>query len=346
MTAVATPVVGQDAVRPRVDTFAKTESRRIMSIDQYRGYAVLGMILVNYLGDFDSMPWQFKHHHYGMSYADTIAPLFMFVVGMGFRLSRLRRINDGGLGRSYGAVLRRYLALILVGIVLYGPALDNWRYWWDALVDIGFAGILALPFMTRGTVVRSTAAVLYLALFQLVYMTTGYGQWTMDKSIDGGPLGPLSWAAILLFGTIAYDLIASGERRRIVGHTVGWGLALCVAGWALKVEWPGVKEAWPFSQRGMTAPYPLFSAGLCFFMYLPFYYVCDVKRWRIPHLSELGMNALVVYAVQQALGDMHGSFLVPEDSGPLVAVLGFATFYLACYAVAWRLHKDHVIIKL
>jgi predicted acyltransferase len=304
------------------------------------------MILVNYLGQFDSMPWQFKHHHYGMSYADTIAPLFMFVVGMGLRLSLKRRIEQDGPLKAYAAALRRYLVLVVVGIVLYGPALDNWRYWWDALVDIGFAGILALPFMARGAVVRGVAAAGYLAAYQALYSWTGYGEWTMARSIDGGPLGPLSWAPILLFGTIAYDLIATGEGRRIVRGCLAWGIALCVIGWALKVEWPGVKAEWAFSQRGMTVPYPLYSSGLCFLMYLPFYFICDVKGWRIPHLSELGMNPLVIYIVQQALLDMHGAFIVPEESGIALALLGFAALYLSCYAVAWRLYRDRIIIKL
>lgn len=325
---------------------AEVKPGRIGSIDQYRGYAIFGMILVNYLGQFESMPWQFKHHHEGMSYADTIAPLFMFVVGMGLRLSLKRRIEQDGFLKAHVAALRRYVVLVVVGIVLYGPAPDNWRYWWDALVDIGFAGILALPFMTRGTVVRAVAAAGYLAVYQALYSLTGYGEWTMARSIDGGPLGPLSWAPILLFGTIAYDLIATGDGRRIVRECLMWGVVLCVAGWALKVAWPGVKAEWPFSQRGMTVPYPLYASGLCFLMYLPFYFICDVKGWRIPHLSALGMNPLVIYMVQQALLDMHGTFIVPEESGVALALLGFAALYLSCYAVAWRLHKDRIIIKL
>lgn len=325
---------------------APAASNRIASIDQYRGYAIFGMILVNYLGEFDSMPWQFKHHHYGMSYADTIAPLFMFVVGMGFRLSLQRRIDRDGRMRAYRAALKRYAILIGVGIVLYGPALDNWRYWWDALVDIGFAGILSLPFLTGSMGVRAGAAFGMLILYQSLYMTTGYGEWTMARSIDGGPLGPLSWAAILLFGTIAYDIVATGDRRKLVTGFLAWGLMLCAAGWLLKFEWPGIKAEWPFTQRGMTVPYPLYSSGLCFLMYLPFYYVCDVKGWKFPHFTALGLNPLVIYIVQQALGDMHGTFVVPEDSGPALAVFGFVAFYLACYAVAWRLERDRVLIKL
>lgn len=326
--------------------FPSSADSRIPSIDQYRGYAVLGMILVNYLGGFDSMPWHFKHHDNAMSYADTIAPLFMFVAGMGLRLSLLRRLADGTPGEVYLAVLRRYTALILVGIVVYGPALDNWRYWWDALVDIGFAGILALPVLRLGCTARAVTAIVYLVLYQTVYMATGYGEWTMSRSIDGGPLGTLSWAFIFILGTIAYDAIAAKDRRRIVRTFVGWGFALCALGWLLRAEWPGLKEAWPFTQRGMTIPYAMYSTGLCFLMYLPFHYLCDVRGCKLPHLTVLGMNPLVIYIVQQALGDMHGSFIVRDDSSASIALLGFAAFYLSCYAVAWRLAKDRVVIKL
>ncbi|NLF57550.1 MAG: DUF1624 domain-containing protein [Candidatus Hydrogenedens sp.] len=318
---------------------------RIVSMDQFRGYAIFGMIMVNYLGNFGVMPETFRHHDHGMSYADLIAPLFIFVAGMGFRLSFLRRLEKDGAVRTALAALRRFSVLILVGIVLYGPAPENWRNWWDALVDIGFAGILALPVIARGAGVRAGLAAVWLALYQALHTLTGYGAWTMTHSIDGGPLGILPWAAIFLFGTIAHDIASSGDTRRLLPKIALWGLALCAAGWLLKFEWPGVKAEWPFTQRGMTAPYPLYAAGLCFLSYLPFYLLCDVGGWRIPHLSVLGMNPLVIYIVQQALGDMHGT-IIPESSGPAAALAGFAGFYLICYAVAWKLHRDRIIIKL
>lgn len=319
---------------------------RVESIDQYRGYAVFGMILVNYLGEFASMPEQFRHHDATMSYADTIAPLFVFVAGMGARLSLQGRIARSGAVSAYASMLRRYAILILVGIALYGPAPENWRYWWDALVDIGFAGILALPFLMRSARARAAAALGYASLYQILFTTTGYADWTMSNSIDGGPLGPLSWAFMFLTGAITFDLVTAGPGRRIVRNCLAAGLVLCATGWLLHVEWPGAKAEWPFTQRGMTLPYVFFSTGLCLLVYLPFHYLSDVKRLRLPHLSALGLNPLVIYIVQQALGDMHGSFLVPQNSGSWLALLGFAAFYLACYAVAWRLAKDRVIIKL
>lgn len=318
--------------------------KRIVSLDEFRGYAILGMIFVNYVGQFGVMPQLFKHRHGTMSYADTIAPAFMFVVGMGFRLSMLRRVEKIGLWPARWKAFKRYVILILVGIVLYGP-MSYWRDWWDALVDIGFAGLLALPFIEKKIHFRLTAAAFYLILFQLLFLFTGYGEWTLQHSIDGGPLGPLSWAFILLMGTVAYDLLATQKRRKIVTRALVWGVGLFVAGWILKLEWPGVKEAWPYTQKGMTIPYPMSSTGLCFLTFLAFYYICDVVGFRFPHLSVLGKNALTIYVVQQALLGMHGTF-ISDKSGVIMAIAGFLCVYLLCYAVAWRLHKDNIIIKL
>ena len=317
---------------------------RVASLDQMRGYAVFGMILVNYLGEFPCMPETLRHHNAGMSYADTIAPLFIFVAGMGFRMSFRRRAAAVGALPAALAALRRYAALILVGIVLYGPSLNNWQWWWDALVDIGFAGILALPFIGRGAAVRAAAAFGMLALYQGLYSLGGYGDWTMANSIDGGPLGVLPWTAIFLFGSLAQDLAEHPDRGRALLRFAVWGVALCAAGWLLRAEWPAVKAAWPFSQRGMSAPYPLTSAGLCFLTWIPFHFLCDRWNLRLPHLTVLGMNPLVVYIVQEALGSLHGT-VVPQDSGPAVALAGFAGFYLACYAVARKLHRDNIVIK-
>ena len=74
--------------------------KRIAAIDQLRGYAIFGMLLVNAKDLFfspvrpavrgtsiepfwDAVLHQLSHHREAFSYADTIAPLFVFVVGMG-----------------------------------------------------------------------------------------------------------------------------------------------------------------------------------------------------------------------------------------------------------------------
>src|SRR5439155_5794828 len=81
--------------------------RRILSLDQFRGYTVAGMLLVNFLGGYHLVPAILKHHNTYCSYADTIMPQFFFAVGFAYRMTFLRRLQTAGAGAAIRAVLRR-----------------------------------------------------------------------------------------------------------------------------------------------------------------------------------------------------------------------------------------------
>src|SRR5437867_9369959 len=89
--------------------------RRIASLDQFRGYTVAGMLLVNFLGGYAAWPDVLKHHNTYCSYADTIMPQFFFAVGFAFRLTFLRRVAAVGPRAAVLSTLRRALGLLLVG---------------------------------------------------------------------------------------------------------------------------------------------------------------------------------------------------------------------------------------
>ncbi|MBI1318782.1 MAG: DUF1624 domain-containing protein [Candidatus Hydrogenedens sp.] len=323
---------------------ATSPPRRIASIDQFRGYAIFGMILVNFLGQFEVMPWQFKHHREGFSYADTIAPAFIFVVGMGFRLSLRRRVEAMGLLGALGSAARRYAILVLIGIVLYNPI--DYENWWDALVDIGAGGLVALPFIALGTRARALAAFGCIGAYQAVFSLTPYGEWVMHNSFNGGPLGILSWAGILLFGTLCQDIAERPDARRVALGLFGWGLGLCALGWGLEATWPGIKPHWPQSQYYMTSPYALLSTGMAFLAYAAFHLLCDRARIQLPHLTTLGSNPLVLYVLQYALIGLHGAFLVDESASAAWALLSFAAFYTVCYVVALYLKRNNIYVKV
>ena len=84
-------------------------SRRLVSLDQFRGYTVLGMVLVNFVGSFEAIPAVLKHHNNYCSYADTIMPQFLFAVGFAFRLTFERRVQREGVGAAYGRMIQRLL---------------------------------------------------------------------------------------------------------------------------------------------------------------------------------------------------------------------------------------------
>lgn len=316
-------------------------NKRKLSIDQFRGFSIFGMIMVNYLGHFDVIPQTFKHPHFGMTFANAIAPYFLIAVGMGFRISFVRMVARTGYMTAVIHSVKRYVILIFIGIVLYGPNLQTDI--WDALVDIGFAGILALPFILRSKTVRTIAAFTYLISYQLLFVFAGYGKWTMANSIDGGPLGPLSWVSILLFGTILYDFLQECSSRDFIRNTLIYGIALMVLGYSLSKLQPG--EVWQFSQRSMSMAYPMFSSGLGFITFLFFYLVNDVHKIELPHFTILGINPLLIYIVQSVLIAIHGS-LLPSKAPLWMALSGFVVIYSLCYLVAHYLWRNKIIIKL
>lgn len=318
-------------------------SSRHVFIDQARGYAIFGMILVNFLGNFDAMPWTLKHHHEGFSYADHIAPLFIFIVGIGFCMSFQKRTAKEGITRARWHALRRYAIICVLGLIYGG---FNLRVAvWDALLDIGLSGLLALPFLHCKPLARIGVACIYLGIYQSFYSLTGYGEWVMRHSINGGPLGPLSWVFILLWGTVGWDMIDKQPRAKILTTFLIAAAALSAVGWLLRAEWPGLKDFWPFSQFGMSAPYPVYATGLCFASVAFFLLLNREGRFEVRPLTTLGKNPLVIYLLQAVLVGIADVYINPALSIP-TALLLFGGVLGICYGVAWYLESTGRIIKI
>ena len=317
------------------------EKKRILSLDQFRGFAIFGMILVNYLGHFDVIPETFKHPRFGMTFANAIAPFFLFAVGMGLRVSLMNRIQKIGQKKSYLMAAKRYFVLILIGIVLYGP--DPVCNMWDALVDIGFAGLLTLPFILTGRWIRISLAFVFVIIYQLVFAFTGYGEWTMQHSIDGGPLGPVSWASILFFGTVLMDDLLNSSPSSFIKQSLIMGLLLTILGLGMSYLQP--ESLWQFSQRSMTMAYPILASGLSFVVFVFFYWLNDLRKIEIPHLTLLGLNPLILYIVQNILIDYYGSIL--DIKAPLwQALSSFVVIYLLCYVVGRYMARNKIVVKI
>src|SRR4051795_1962284 len=93
---------------------------RIDSMDQFRGYTVAGMFVVNFLGGLAAIHGIFKHNNTYFSYADSIMPSFLFAVGFSYRLTMLRRLPQLGKALAYRRATVRSLTLVLLSLVLFG----------------------------------------------------------------------------------------------------------------------------------------------------------------------------------------------------------------------------------
>jgi predicted acyltransferase len=231
-----------------------TNSGRLISLDQFRGYTVLGMFFVNFAGNFAITPAIFKHHNTYCSYADTIMPQFFFAVGFAYRLTLLKRLKNIGPSKAYLHVMWRNLGLILLGFVIYhlDKRASSWEAWqvfvreqlpaqllkreiFQTLVHIAVASFWVLPVITAGPGVRIAFAcfsgILHLGLSYWFYYDWVHAE---PPGIDGGPLGFLTWTIPLLAGSVAYDVVVSRHSNWTkFRQMVGSGVILMLLGYGL-----------------------------------------------------------------------------------------------------------------
>src|SRR5262249_2829216 len=131
--------------RRRLPMPGSAAGARIASLDQFRGYTVAGMILVNFLGGFALAHPVLQHHNTYFSYADTIMPSFHFAVGFALRLVLLEPLAPRAPRRAYGSIVRRGLGLVLLSTVLEYGTSGHRVQTWSALVQTGLWGALAGP---------------------------------------------------------------------------------------------------------------------------------------------------------------------------------------------------------
>ncbi len=238
---------------------------RLESLDQFRGYTVAGMLIVNFLGGLAATPAVLKHHNTYYSYADSIMPSFLFLCGFSYRLSVLRRLPRAGWAATRAHVIRRSLGLILVSLAVFGfnEAFGSWEQMtgagvrefvakllkanlWEVLAIIGATQLLIWPVIARGSGVRLAAivglAAGHFALSAWFNYDFVHGRpnlldavWGASKtrSWDGGPFGLLTWAIPMLAGSLAHDVWAAHSPRRTISTLLASGLGLMALGYGM-----------------------------------------------------------------------------------------------------------------
>lgn len=239
---------------------------RIHSMDQFRGYSVAGMFVVNFVGGFAAVHGVLKHHNTYFSLADSIMPSFLFAAGFSYRLTMLRRLREDASSAPYWHAVWRSLALILVSAALFGfdARFPPWNEMtpvvvlefvaevlkarlWNVLAIIGVAQLLLLPVVAEPARLRVVTALVFLVLhgvlsysfnYEFVYgrenwMNEYWGAATA-RAWDGGFFGVLMWAVPMLAGTLAYDVVAAGpDVATRFRHLLACGVLLMAVGYGV-----------------------------------------------------------------------------------------------------------------
>ena len=92
---------------------------RFEAIDQFRGLAILLMVLVNYLGGVQIAPAWLKHApDVGLTLADLVAPFFILAIGLTYGLSARRRLARDGWYRTAVHFFTRWMAIAGIGFFI------------------------------------------------------------------------------------------------------------------------------------------------------------------------------------------------------------------------------------
>ena len=299
-------------------------SRRIITLDVFRGLTIAAMILVNNPGSWSHVYRPLRHAEWhGWTFADLVFPFFLFIVGVSVAVSFGRRLEAGEDGRSlYLKIIRRALILFALGLLLNGfPYYD--------LSTLRIPGVLqriAICYLASSVIFLNSkwkgqlawaVGLLFLYWGAMEWVPVPGGNvglyekgsnlaswidsrllaghmWTVTRTWDPeGILSTLPAISTTLFGVLAGRWLTGyrAPRDKTAGLLAA-GAAAAAAGslWHLLV--PINKSLW-------TSSYALFMAGLGAICLGALYWLVDVrgwKRWTVP-ARVLGMNAIAAYVL-------------------------------------------------
>ena len=209
------------------------EGARLDYLDQFRGFTMSTMILVNFIGDFHTTPQFFKHATpYYISYPDTVMTGFLFAAGLSYRLSFTKTAARDGIKAARRKVLvPRVAGLLVISCWLYGFDVPKmtwdelthtsagvgarrffFGWYWEALVQIATAMLWCVLVIDKSISVR----VMYALMSQWAYVGVAVfikhlvgdsPDYDPIRAGNGGPYGFLGWTFPLLAGSVVYDIM-------------------------------------------------------------------------------------------------------------------------------------------
>ena len=279
---------------------------RISAIDQFRGFAILLMILADYLNNIQVIPAWLKHApDIGYTVIDLVTPLFVFAIGLTYGMSFRRRLERSGNWKTYNHFISRNLALIGLGflITLGGVLSNNYppEANWGLLQALGAAGLITLPLIRIKAKYRWIFGFMLLIIYQVLLDRFWLSE--VVNAVHNGPQGALSWGALMIIATSLGDIYLESEKGK---RYYPWlSLTLLILGVALTF-------LVPISKHRASASYMLVSLGLSGLIFFIFHFL-DVKyHFQFPLLTDFGKNPLLLYLLH---GVVLALFVIPPFPG-------------------------------
>jgi predicted acyltransferase len=322
---------------------------RLQSLDAFRGFTIMGMILVNNPGDWNNTYGQLLHAKWhGWTFTDWIFPFFLFISGMSMVISTGQNSqNRAGVCLQ---LLKRALIIFLLGLML------NWIPNFDlatirvpgVLQRIALCVALAAPLVVYGHWKSQALAALVVMLVYSVLMlmvsvpdasgaiNTGVLEagkdtgayldrlllsghlWASAKTWDPeGLLSTLPALASLLLGCLTSHWLKHAAKspdsnRTLMGLMVGGAFFLVLGQIMAAYFMPINKPIW-------TPSYAVFMTGVALIVFAWFYWAIDIARWvNCKPLVMMGMNALFLFVLSSLIAKTLNAVKLTNSQGQMV----------------------------
>ncbi len=322
------------------DTLAN-QNRRILSIDVFKGLTIFLMVFLNTIHPYDDFPAWTKHAgDFGLTYADLVAPFFVFMLALNMNISYKRRVEKVGKKRASLRFVRRFLIFIGIGLLLtIYIDLNGFYFRWGTLQVLGFSGLMILPLIELKPFVKLLFAIIFMVLHQLILLTPA--SVIIYESIEGGILGGFSWGSMLILSSFLAEGL--GKGKEYVKRYFLYGGFICL------LIGIGSGFIWEISRPYISVPYILISVGVASIFYYLLYFIFEerginynfIKKERI--FSVMGKNAFILYLIHMLIA--YTIYTIFPFDTPSIILFPLAIFHTAfIWLLAYYLNKLEIFI--
>lgn len=319
-----------------------TPSKRLLSLDAFRGLTVAAMILVNNPGSWAQIYSPLKHADWhGCTPTDLVFPFFLFIVGVAIVYALQSKKNDlSNHNQLLLKAAKRGSILFLLGLFLALFPKFNFETVriMGVLQRIGIVYFVCAAIYIKTTpktqfILLTAILVLYWILMTLVpvpgvgapnleketnlaawldrIILTENHTWKSSRTWDPeGVLSTLPAVATGLFGMLMGNILKGKEKTDAEKTT--WLFSFGLIAWILGMAW-GL--FFPINKALWTSSYVLYCGGLASMMLALFYWLIDAQghnRW-CKIFVAYGVNAITVFFLSAIIAKVMG--MIKVNSG-------------------------------
>jgi predicted acyltransferase len=326
----------------------RTSSKRLISLDAFRGFTIVLMILVNNPGSWKYVLPPLRHAQWhGCTPTDLVFPFFLYIVGVAMAFSFAKRL---ALSETrwpiYGKIIRRTIILLLLGWFLtLWPRFDFAHMRIPGVLQrialcYFFASMIVLHLKTRGQIITIGALLLgYWGLMTLIpFPGKGSDPWALGSNFaqyidnivlkghmykpDFDPEGLISTIPAICNTLLGYltGVWLRSERsssEKTNGMFIAANVSIFVA-----LIW---KYWMPLNKQLWTSSYVLYTTGIALNILAISYWLIDVKGHRkglFPFIVY-GSNAILAYFCSSFMAKSFYLWKITLSDGTVTSIKGF-----------------------